>query len=92
MRPIPLSPSIRVRLGLLPGAAAVAVMCGFSGCGPTVQVAPITIEPITITVDINIKIDQALDGFFNYQKPTAPATAAATAPGAASGTAPATTN
>jgi len=79
----------------LPGACAVtggslAIVAALAGCGPTVQVAPITIQPITITVDINIKIDKELDNFFAFQKGGS-ATAATTAPdGAAPATAPAT--
>ncbi|MBI4792363.1 MAG: YnbE family lipoprotein [Deltaproteobacteria bacterium] len=29
-----------------------------------VQVAPVEIKPIHITIDINIKVDRALDNFF----------------------------
>ena len=68
-------------------AAALAILlAALSGCGETVQVAPSSIEPITITIDINLKIDQDLANFFAYQKPAganaaAPATdPAATAP------------
>ncbi|MCB2181805.1 MAG: hypothetical protein KQH63_07260 [Desulfobulbaceae bacterium] len=37
-----------------------------------VQVAPIEVKPIHITIDINIKVDKALDNFFDdidAQKP-----------------------
>ncbi|MBC8316822.1 MAG: YnbE family lipoprotein [Desulfobulbaceae bacterium] len=30
-----------------------------------VQVAPLEIKPIHITIDINIKVDKALDSFFD---------------------------
>ncbi len=30
-----------------------------------VQVAPVEIKPIHITIDINIKVDKALDNFFD---------------------------
>ena len=30
-----------------------------------VEVAPIKVEPIHITIDLNIKIDKELDDFFN---------------------------
>jgi hypothetical protein len=70
------------------GATSVAALAALAGCGPTVQVAPIQIEPITITVDINIKIDKALDNFFAYQQggsatAAAPAGAASATPAAA---------
>ena len=29
-----------------------------------VEVAPVKIEPIHITIDVNVKIDRALDDFF----------------------------
>ncbi|MFZ5766100.1 MAG: hypothetical protein ACOY4H_10970 [Thermodesulfobacteriota bacterium] len=30
-----------------------------------VQVAPVEIKPIHITIDVNIKVDKALDNFFD---------------------------
>ncbi|MCK9296089.1 MAG: YnbE family lipoprotein [Desulfobulbaceae bacterium] len=30
-----------------------------------VQIAPVEIKPIHITIDINIKVDRALDNFFD---------------------------
>jgi hypothetical protein len=30
----------------------------------TVEVAPVEIKPIHITIDVNVKIDKALDDFF----------------------------
>ncbi len=30
----------------------------------TVEVAPIEVKPIHITVDVNVKVDRALDNFF----------------------------
>ncbi len=34
-----------------------------SGCA-TVRVEPIEVKPIHITVDVNVKVDKALDDFF----------------------------
>jgi len=49
------------RLALL-GALALLLL---SGCPRhAVQVAPIEIKPIHITIDVNIKVDRALDDFF----------------------------
>ena len=53
----------------LPVLAAAAVMLGFgtSACVHTeseVEVKPIEIKPVHITLDINIKIEKALDDFF----------------------------
>lgn len=36
---------------------------GLTGC-LTVKTAPIEVKPIHITVDVNVKVDQALDDFF----------------------------
>ena len=53
----------------LPILAAAAVLLGFSAtaCIRTqneVEVKPIEIKPVHITLDINIKIEKALDDFF----------------------------
>ena len=53
----------------LPILAAEAVMIGFgaSSCIRTqneVDVKPIEIKPVHITLDINIRIEKALDDFF----------------------------
>jgi len=49
------------RLALL-GALVLLLL---SGCTRhAVQVAPIEIKPIHITIDVNIKVDRALDDFF----------------------------
>ena len=36
---------------------------GFAGC-VSVKTAPIEVKPIHIIVDVNVKIDKALDDFF----------------------------
>jgi hypothetical protein len=38
-------------------------LLAFGGCA-TVKVEPIEVKPIHITVDVNVKVDQALDNFF----------------------------
>lgn len=53
----------------LPVLAAAAVLLGFgaSACIRTqneVDVKPIEIKPVHITLDINIRIEKALDDFF----------------------------
>lgn len=36
-----------------------------AGCGKhTVEVAPVEVKPIHITIDVNVKVDRALDDFF----------------------------
>lgn len=47
---------------LLLGAAALLI---FSGCTKhEVDIKPVEIKPIHITIDINVKVDRALDDFF----------------------------
>lgn len=44
----------------------VAVMAMGVGCA-RIEVAPIEVKPIHITMDINLKVDRSLDEFFSYQ-------------------------
>lgn len=55
-------------------AACVAAAAVLSGCTRhTVQVQPIRIEPIYMTIDVNVKVDRELDEFFDYkEKPQLP--------------------
>lgn len=47
---------------LLLSAAACLI---FSGCTKhEVEIKPVEIKPIHITIDINVKVDRALDDFF----------------------------
>ncbi|MFT5697605.1 MAG: hypothetical protein ACI8ZB_000453 [Desulforhopalus sp.] len=47
---------------LLLGAVALLI---FSGCTKhEVDIGPVEIKPIHITIDINVKVDRALDDFF----------------------------
>jgi len=44
------------------GAVAILI---FSGCTKhEVDIKPVEIKPIHITIDINVKVDRALDNFF----------------------------
>ncbi len=46
-------------------AGAVVLWAALSGgCKHTAEVKPIKIEPIHITLDVNVKVDQELDDFF----------------------------
>lgn len=49
---------------LLAGIAATLIGC----TQHTVEVKPIKVEPIHITVDVNLKIDRQLDDFFDFQE------------------------
>jgi len=47
---------------LLPAALLLVVL---QGCTQhKVEVAPVEIKPIHITIDVNVKVDKALDDFF----------------------------
>ena len=39
-------------------------------CTHRVQLEPIRVEPIYITLDINLKIDRELDSFFDFEEQT----------------------
>ncbi|MBU0969792.1 MAG: YnbE family lipoprotein [Proteobacteria bacterium] len=43
------------------------VLLVISGCQSShqVEVKPVEIKPIHITIDVNVKVDRALDNFFN---------------------------
>jgi hypothetical protein len=58
------------RFLLLP---AVVVFVALSGC-LSLKTEPIEVKPIHITVDVNVKVDKALDDFFGDldKKATAP--------------------
>lgn len=46
----------------------------------TVKSDPIAIQPIHITMDINLRVQRELDDFFDFETPATPATDAATTP------------
>ncbi len=71
-------------------AAWAGVLLLATGCtqhkidtASTVDVRPIEVKPIHITVDVNVRIDRQLDQFFAFEeeveKPAPPATAPAAA-------------
>ncbi len=44
---------------------AISVITFFAGCTQhKVEVAPVEVKPIHITIDVNVKVDKALDNFF----------------------------
>ena len=51
---------------LLPVTAIVWALFGLSACATRheVEVKPVEIKPIHITIDVNVKVDRALDDFF----------------------------
>jgi hypothetical protein len=60
---------------LLPTAAVVVVLGGLAACATRheVEVKPVEIKPIHITIDVNVKVDRALDDFFGDIDETAEA-------------------
>jgi len=46
------------------------------GCGPTVKVKPIQVEPIHITMEVNVRVDRELDQFFDFEEEINPDTGA----------------
>lgn len=46
---------------------AAALLLAPLGCGSThkVEVAPVEVKPIHITIDVNVRVDRALDDFFS---------------------------
>ena len=48
---------------LSPAPAVLLPMLVFSGC-LNVRTEPIEVKPIHITVDVNVKVDRALDDYF----------------------------
>ena len=53
-------------------AAALGALIMLGGCTHRVQLEPIKVEPIYITLDINLKIDRELDSFFDFEEQTQP--------------------
>lgn len=51
-----------------PAVCATCLICMLSGCGPTVTIKH-EVEPIYLTIDINIRIQEELEDFFAFEKP-----------------------
>jgi Skp family chaperone for outer membrane proteins len=45
--------------------AALIFLISYGCTQHKVEVAPVEVKPIHITIDVNIKVDQALDDFFS---------------------------
>ena len=50
-------------------AGLAALLCG---CNPRVRVDPIVVEPIHVTMDINVRLDERLDRFFAFEEEILP--------------------
>ncbi|MEA1968663.1 MAG: YnbE family lipoprotein [Thermodesulfobacteriota bacterium] len=44
-----------------------SIFLSFTGCSTSheIQVAPVEVKPIHITIDVNVRVDRALDNFFD---------------------------
>ena len=71
-----------IKLALAVPAAAALASCAHVETENKVDVRPIEVKPIHITVDVNVRVDRELDNFFAFedQSTTRPATQPATAP------------
>ena len=54
------------------------------GCTHKVQVEPIQVEPIHVTLDIHVKVDRELEEFFEFEEEYEPDPEPGTQPGATS--------
>ena len=52
------------RLAVFALLGGCALMCG---CSPGVKVEH-EVKPIHITIDVNVRVDKALEDFFDYEK------------------------
>ena len=78
-----------VRVSAIGAVVACLMLAMTVGCTPTIRHEH-KIEPLHITMDINLRVDRELDNFFDFQEPAAtpPAAPTATTPGPASQTNP----
>ena len=53
-------------------APALAAACAcLTGCfSHRVEMEPIEVKPIHVTVDVNVKVQRELDKFFDYEDPS----------------------
>jgi hypothetical protein len=57
---------------------ATAVSCARLDTKSEVDVKPIEVKPIHITVDVNVRVDRQLDQFFSFEDEAKPTTRPAT--------------
>ena len=65
---------------LLLAASVACASCARLDTRSEVDVKPIEVKPIHITVDVNVRIDRELDEFFAFEEELAPATKPSTDP------------
>ena len=70
-------------LRLLIALDLITIAAALCGCTHhTIDVQPIRVEPIHMTVDVNLKVDRELDRFFDFEEKV-PATQPSSKPSAA---------
>jgi hypothetical protein len=72
-----------IKLALAVPAVTALASCAHVETENKVDVRPIEVKPIHITVDVNVRVDRELDNFFAFEDQattTKPATQPATAP------------
>ena len=84
------STSLQARLALsTPLLLMACASCARLDTSSKVDVQPIEVKPIHITVDVNVRIDRQLDQFFAFEDEVpSPSTRPTTAPATASATPP----
>ena len=56
-----------------PLIATIAASCARLDTKSEVDVKPIEVKPIHITIDVNVRVDRELDQFFSFEEEVAPA-------------------
>lgn len=54
-----------IHAALLSGCLAISLLLTASCTRHEVEIKPVEIKPIHITIDVNVKVDRALDDFFS---------------------------
>ena len=58
-------------MNIAAAALAVACACLTSCLTHRVEMAPIEVRPIHVTVDVNVRVQRELDEFFDFDAPAA---------------------
>jgi hypothetical protein len=89
----PSTHAVGIKLALALPAVIALASCAKVQTENKIDVRPIEVKPIHITVDVNVRVDKELDNFFAFedQPTTKPATQPVSAPVTAPAPIPATT-
>lgn len=65
MTPLNITLKMSLKMTLVCSVLSGCLLLGQSGCTRhEIEVKPVEIKPIHITIDVNVKVDRALDDFF----------------------------